>query len=469
MMRWLRSLVAPLGAEDKAKGDLALGPAEELLEDPPVPAILPPPASSKLLEEAMAKHGKKDFIRWLYDNPKEKWALEGCSKTFYGHLLKPEVKQEFHSYDHAEIVLHALRQDVRPSRREMPAVVNVLLKQDKHLYSWPFERLLDMGAHPQMKVNRHMRWLDEALLQGKYALAILLLERGAKLTDRQGNLRHELFPLAFKRQSSKDLYASMRYNSIALEDMYEARSKRKSIPVLPTEGFHLEGMRKELVLALLQAGLDVNHVLKDGCTAYGLADTRMRWFLVEHGAVLQGRGAYGVDIAAHLLADGEFKELEKMLSHNPNALLAENLDGTLAVGAWWRLSPENASRALAWFKKKGVWEAILATHDRHGRNFLTAGLAQLIGKGPDKDKENELAHRLEWPLGRLETEIHSSMWVDPDQGGETLNFWLGVARSEGLMAKYVLPRRELMLKAALANVDQALEDQPSNQSRRARL
>ena len=61
------------------------------------------------------------------------------------------------------------------------------------------------------------------------------------------------------------------------------------------------------------------------------------------------------------------------------------------------------------------------------------------------------------------------MWVDPDQGGETLNFWLGVARAEGLMAKYVLPRRELMLKAALAHVDQTLESQPSNQSRRARL
>lgn len=37
------------------------------------------------------------------------------------------------------------------------------------------------------------------------------------------------------------------------------------------------------------------------------------------------------------------------------------------------------------------------------------------------------------------------------------------------LTKYVLPRRELMLEAALANVDQTLESQPSNQSRRARL
>ena len=116
-----------------------------------------------------------------------------------------------------------------------------------------------------------------------------------------------------------------------------------------------------------------------------------------------------------------------------------------------------------------IWHSILGAHDRHGRNFLTAGLAMMIKKGPDKDNETVLAHQLEWRLGRLEKEIHSSMWVDPDQGGETLNFWLGVARAEGLMAKYVLPRRELMLKAALAHVDQTLESQPSNQSRRARL
>ena len=85
------------------------------------------------------------------------------------------------------------------------------------------------------------------------------------------------------------------------------------------------------------------------------------------------------------------------------------------------------------------------------------------------DSEGRPSAVLDKYLGRLETEIHSSMWVDPDQAGETLNFWLGVARTEGLMAKYVLPRRELMLKAALERVDATLADQPSNQSRRARL
>lgn len=465
-MRWLRSLVAPAEIEARDEGDLALEAVEEELEAPKIlPA--PPPPSSRLLEEAMAKHDKADFIRWLYATPKKAWTLEGCSKTFYGHLFKPAGKQKFYSYDHAEIALHALHQGARPSRREMPALLALLLKQSDHVYSWPFERLLDMGAHPRMKVKRHRRWLDEALIQGKHALALLLLERGAPLTDRQGNLRHDVFPLMFKKQSQRDHFDSMAYK-MSLSDMYDWH-ERSSIPDLPQSGFDVESKGEELVLALIQAGLDVNHASEDGSTAYALAEPQMRKFLEANGALPQGRGAYGLDIAAHLLGEGKFKELEKLLAHNPNALLAENADGTLAVRAWWGLPPDKASAALAWFKAKGIWHSILGAHDRHGRNFLTAGLAMMIKKGPDKDNETVLAHQLEWRLGRLETEIHSSMWVDPDQGGETLNFWLGVARAEGLMAKYVLPRRELMLKAALAHVDQTLESQPSNQSRRARL
>ena len=241
------------------------------------------------------------------------------------------------------------------------------------------------------------------------------------------------------------------------------------MPALSDEGFRLKSKKEELIVALLERGVDINHVSEDGKTAYAWADAGTRKFLEERGALPKGRGAYGFDIASQLLSTCSWEELGKVLALNPHALLAENADGTLAAGSWWGLSADRASVALLWLKKNEVWQAILGAHDRHGRNFLTAGLASVVGKGPEKDKEDALAHELEWRLGRLETEIHSSMWVDPDQAGETLNFWLGVARTEGLMAKYVLPRRELMLKAALERVDATLADQPSNQSRRARL
>ena len=56
-MRWLRSLVAPAEIEARDEGDLALEAVEEELEAPKIlPA--PPPPSSRLLEEAMAKHDK---------------------------------------------------------------------------------------------------------------------------------------------------------------------------------------------------------------------------------------------------------------------------------------------------------------------------------------------------------------------------------------------------------------------------
>lgn len=61
------------------------------------------------------------------------------------------------------------------------------------------------------------------------------------------------------------------------------------------------------------------------------------------------------------------------------------------------------------------------------------------------------------------------MWVDPDEKGETVNFWLSTTGHASLLSKYVLPRRERLLRLVLEKVDQQTEHQPANASRRARL
>lgn len=449
---------------------------------PPESQLVPQKESlSELL--AKGKSHKRELGLKLCTEPVSSWHEPSLTGDFFGALLSAkEWKLSFQ--ETAEMFAIALYQGAMPASENQGAVIEALMAGcDDQL--WPFVKLIEQGANPGQELPRGKTWIYCALEKGLYGLGSLLMKHGASLEEKKGLALDHAIALAFMAQREKEEdYEDAAY--MGYFDFYEgllphqiSASEHFVLLNIPFADTDLRGDLHPLVEELLALGQDINAPTPSGHTAYGLACPEQRGWLKSRGAHCWGNDKRGYQVFFQLMVQNQWGALKEVLLEDPLAFQRCNADGSLAALAWWALPPDTASQAIGWFKEHQVWERVLSAVDQNGRNFLTGGLKMILEdtlnpflKGnlkasgnPDKQKKAFLEGR----LARLETEIHSSMWVDPDEKGETVNFWLSTTGHSNLLSKYVLPRRERLLRLVLDRVDQQTDHQTANARRRARL
>ena len=410
----------------------------------------------------MAQKAPSVLSLYLQQTPVHAWERLSNGSCFFKQVGSLSVRNNRETK--ARWYCYALAQGAVPSTGSLSKVFNCLIEADRQLSLWPFEVLFEQGFRAKDAGLKVEDMVDLAIKSNKDGLAAWLLEKTPSAELRPEWLLQIVLLDSAKYQLSK-IRSMQRLQEIVRFAYGGGREDTKELVDLPCDGKAV-GKRQSLIELLLQRGLDINWSDASGRTAVGCADGYYRSFLIQHGAVLQGKNDEGQSLLTQAIATENFELMSQVLAHDPEAFSKPDGGGTLPAQAWWSLPTATATEMVNWWKEKGCWPGIVEATDGNGRDFLTAGLSLYTCPSDDAGKEN-LKQSLDWRLARLEMDLHSRAWVDPNARGETVHFWLKSLEMHDLVVQYVIPRRELLLQKVLDKADQQIsaEKRPGNQAK----
>lgn len=410
----------------------------------------------------MAQKAPTVLSLYLQQTPVHAWERLSNGSCFFKEVGSLSVRNNRETK--AAWYCYALSKGAVPSTGSLLNVFKCLVEADGQRSLWPFEVLFEQGLRAKDAGLKVEDMVDLAIKNNKNGLAAWLLEKTPSAELRPEWLLQIVLLDSAKNQLSQIRRMQRLQETIRLS-YHGGGSDTKELVGLPCDEKAV-GKRQSLIELLLKKGLDINWSDESGRTAVGCADGYYRSFLVQQGAALRGKNDEGQNLLTQAIAVGDFEFMSQVLAQDPEAFSKQDEGGTLPAQAWWSLPTTVATEMVSWWKEKGWWPGILAATDGNGRDFLTAGLSLYTCPSDDAGKEN-LKQNLDWRLARLEMDLHSRAWVDPNARGETVHFWLKSLEMHDLVVQYVIPRRELLLQKVLDKADQQIsaEQRPGHQAK----
>lgn len=403
----------------------------------------------------MAQKAPSVLSLYLQQTPVHAWERLSNGSCFFKQVGSLNVRNNRETK--AGWYCYALSQGAVPSTGSLKNVFNCLIEADGQRSLWPFETLFERGLRPKDAGLTVEDMVDLAIKNNKNGLAAWLLEKNPSAELKPEWLLQIVLLDSAKNQLSQ-MRRMQRFQEMIRVSYRGGNADTKELVSLPCDEKAI-GKRQSLIELLLKKGLDINWSDESGRTAVSCADGYYRSFLIQQGAVLQGKSDEGQSLLTQAIATGDFEFMRQVLAHDPEAFSKPDEGGTLPAQAWWSLPTATATEMVSWWKEKGWWPGIVEATDGNGRDFLTAGLSLYTCPSDDAGKEN-LKQSLDWRLARLEMDLHSRAWVDPNSRGETVHFWLKSLEMHDLVVQYVIPRRQLLLQKVLDKADQQMSADP---------